>query len=289
MIFSSFMHCVAFLSMQLTVKFFFSFHHRLICAERAILSKRNQIFDHFNFDMFERSYISNVFSVDDQTTFLKKKTRFDHIVKFRSVSTRRIFDFSQKLSFDRTINLLNNFKFNDFHRHLCELKAQNVFVEKIQIANRQFRIHRQKSKRTAAEKWKKNWLDNWYQRTIQFEKIVFHDSLIKNDRTQTFFRIMLERTQLIKTIASDAIVTKNQIMLIVQNLFSLCQKNFEIVYCSENAFIDQSCLVCYLRLSSKAFDRSNPIHYCRLKTLKKNIIDVNYCFICYCWFQNAFD
>ena len=40
--------------------------------------------------MFEREYISNDFFVDEQTVFLKKEVRIDHIAKFRNVNTRRV-------------------------------------------------------------------------------------------------------------------------------------------------------------------------------------------------------
>lgn len=111
-----------------------------------------------------------------------------------------------------------------------------------------------------------------------------HDLSIKDGRIQALFRIMLERARLAKMIASDAVVTKDQTLLAVQDLLSLCQRDFEVVYRPEDAPIDELCSVCHLQLSSKASDQPDHIYYCRLKALKKNIIDVNYCFICYRWF-----
>jgi hypothetical protein len=102
--------------------------------------------------MFECEYISNVSSVDEQTAFLREETPIDHIAKLRSVSTRRAQDLSQKLSSKKSMNQLNDHRTRELHRSLCDLENQNVSSDTIEIANRQFRIHRKSLKRKVLEK-----------------------------------------------------------------------------------------------------------------------------------------
>ena len=239
--------------------------------------------------MFGRGYISTISSVDGQAAFLREEARFDHIAKLRSVSTRRAPGLPQKLPLNRTMSLLNDPKLNELHRRLCELKAQGATEKEINAANRQFRIHRQWSKRTALEKWKEEWLDDHYQRTIQSGGTVSHDSSSSDHRIQALFRVMSERARLAEMIASDKIVTRDQTLLAVQDLLSLCQRDFEVMYRPGDEPVDQSCPVCHTQLPSKASDRPDHIYGCRRNVLRRTWTDVNYCFLCYHWFRDALD
>lgn len=84
-------------------------------------------------------------------------------------------------------------------------------LEEIQAANRQFRIHRKWSKRTALDKWREDWLDDRYQKTIQSEGMASHDRSTDIDRVQALFRIMPERARLADMIVSNDVATRDQI------------------------------------------------------------------------------
>ena len=185
------------------------------------------------------------------------------------------------------MNLLADPQLRELHRRLCDLRAQGAPGAEIQAANRQFRIHRQWTKKAALEKWKKDWLDNRYYRTIESEGTAAHHQPVDDGRIQALFRIMPERARLAEMIASDEVATRHQTLLAVQDLLSLCRRNFEVMYRPGDEPINQSCPECRLQLPSKARDRSDHIYNCRRNALRRTSMDVNYCFSCYRWFEDA--
>lgn len=88
------------------------------------------------------------------------------------------------------MDLLNDSKTRELHRRLCNLRDQDASLEDIGMANRQFKIHRKSLKRKALEKWKEDWLDSRYQKTIQSGGTASHDKLtdIYHARACTFGR-----------------------------------------------------------------------------------------------------
>lgn len=70
----------------------------------------------------------------------------------------------------------------------------------------------------ALEKWKEDWLNDRYRKTIQSERIASFDNSTDVDRVKAIFRIMSERERLIEMIVFEKIVTKDQNLLAVQLL-----------------------------------------------------------------------
>lgn len=97
--------------------------------------------------MFGRDHIFSISFVDGQAAFLREEARSDHIAKFRSFSTRRASGLLQKLSSERTMSLLNDFKILELHGRLCDFRAEKAPSNVIKKANREFREYRQTSKR----------------------------------------------------------------------------------------------------------------------------------------------
>lgn len=258
-------------------------------SERATSAERNQILGHSSSDMFGRGYISSISSVDGQAAFLREEARTDHIAKLRSVSTRRASGLPQKLPMKRTMDLLNDSRLCELYRHLCDLRDQGAPSEEIQAANRQFRIHRKWSKRTALDKWKEDWLDDRYQKTIKSGGTASHDKSTDANRVQALFRIMPERARLADMIVSDKIVTRNQNLLAVQDLLSLCQRDFAVMYRPGDEPIDNLCPVCQTQLPKNPRDRPDHIHNCRRDALKRTSVYVQYCFLCFRWFCDVVD
>ena len=91
--------------------------------------------------------LSRILNINDSNDAVFIRMR--HIAKFRNVSIWRAFNLFQKSLMNQTMNLLNDSKISEFHRRLCDFKIQNVFMKKIQTANRQFKIHRNWFKKTA--------------------------------------------------------------------------------------------------------------------------------------------
>ena len=117
-----------------------------------------------------------------------------------------------------------------------------------------------------------------------------HDKLTNIHQIQALYRIMSKRARLTKMIVFDKLFTKDQHLLTIEDLFSLCLKNFEVMYRFENEFIDELCSICRIKFSKKAQNRSNHIHSCRRNELMKNIdqqfllnesVHVQYCFFCF--------
>lgn len=237
--------------------------------------------------MFGRAYISSISSVDGQAAFLNEDARSDHIAKLRSVSTQRAPGLPQSLPMNRTMRLFHDPTLSELHRRLTDLRAQSAPTEEIKAANRQFRIHRSRTKKAALEKWREEWLDHRYHQTIQSGGTASYDQSINDDRIQAIFRIMPERARLAEMIGLDGLATRDQTLLAVQDLLSLCRKNFEVMYLPGNEPIDQSCPECHMQLSSKARDRPDHIYYCRRNALSQSSTDVNFCFLCYRWFRDA--
>lgn len=100
---------------------------------------------------------------------------------------------------------------------------------------------------------------------------------------------MPERARLAELIASDEVATRDQTLLAVEDLLSLCRSNFEVMYRPGDEPIDQSCPECHLQLPSKPRDRPDHIYHCRRSALSRTSTDVNYCFFCYHWFRNAYE
>jgi hypothetical protein len=107
---------------------------------------------------------------------------------------------------------------------------------------------------------------------------------------------MSKRARLIEMIVFDNQITKNQNLLIVQDLLSLSRRNFEVMYRFEDELIDELCSICHVKLFKKARDRSKHIHNCRRKIMKRiasqysffnDSILIKYCFVCFRWFQNV--
>lgn len=237
--------------------------------------------------MFGRAYISNVSSVDGQAAFLREEAHTDHIAKLRSISIRRALGLPQKLPLKRTMSLLDDFKISELHQHLCDLRARSASSEEIQKANRQFRMHRNTSKKAALDTWKEDWLDERYKNTIQSGGTATSSQSIHTDRIHALFRIMPERARLADMITSDNVSTRDQHLLAVEDLLFLCQRDFEVIYRPKEEPIDKSCSICHMQLSEKARDRSEHIHCGRRSVLKSTSSYVQYCFLCFRWFQDV--
>lgn len=107
---------------------------------------------------------------------------------------------------------------------------------------------------------------------------------------------MSERARLVEIIVFDEPCTRDQHLSAVQDLLSLCQKNFEVMYRPENELINELCSVCDIQLPTKAKDRPDHIHNCRRSQMTKRIneqsllnesIQVQYCYLCFSWFQKT--
>ena len=218
---------------------------------------------------------------------MREEARSDHIAKLRSVSTRRAVDLPQKLPIDRTTNLLADPKLSELHRRLCDLRVQGAPNEEIQAANRQFRTHRLETKKIALQKWKQEWLDDRYYRTIESGGTGSDRRPVHDGRVQALFRIMPERARLAEMIASDELVTRDQTLSALQDLLSLCRRDFAVMYRPGDEPIDHFCPECHSQLPSKARDRPIHIYNCRRNALRRTSMNVYYCFFCFQWFDDV--
>jgi hypothetical protein len=119
---------------------------------------------------------------------------------------------------------------------------------------------------------------------------MLHDKLTNIHQIQAFYFILSERARLIEMIVFDKLVTKDQHLLMIEDLLSLCRNDFEVMYRFKNELIDELCSICRIKFSKKAHDRSDHIHTCRQNELMTNInqqsllsesIHVQYCFFCF--------
>ena len=66
------------------------------------------------------------------------------------------------------------------------------------------------------------WLDDQYYKTIESGGMASRRQSVNDGRVQALFRIMPERARLAEMIASDEVATRDQTLLAVQDLLSLC-------------------------------------------------------------------
>ena len=123
-----------------------------------------------------------------------------------------------------------------------------------------------------------------------------HDNLSDVHQVQALFRIMPECARLAEVIFFNELVTTDQHLLAVQNLLSLCQRDFEVVYRPGDEPISGVCPVCRIKLPQQAQDRPDHIHHYRRNELRRSIdqhslssgsAQVQYCFSCFLWFTDV--
>lgn len=116
------------------------------------------------------------------------------------------------------------------------------------------------------------------------------------NQIQALFRIMSERARLVEMINFNESCARDLKLQAVQDLLSLCNKDFKVMYCSEEESFDRKCSVCYCLLSKTTHFRFDHIHACRRREITKNIArqsnafiskNVQYCYFCFTWFEDA--
>ena len=179
----------------------------------------------------------------------------DHITKLRSVSTQRAQGLPQKLPLEKTSELLKDPKACELHRRLCDLRNDNTGPQIVEDARREFKTYRYWLNKRALEQWKEDWLKTRYQQVIQTGGKASYNKSMHTNQAQTFFRIMSERARFAEMINFNELCTKNLKLQAVQDLLSLCNKDFEMMYRSEKTFSMKNvqCVIIYLP-KSRAFD-----------------------------------
>lgn len=103
---------------------------------------------------------------------------------------------------------------------------------------------------------------------------------------------MPERARLVDMISFVNTCIRDQKLLIVKNLLSLCKRDFEVMYRLDKEFINEACSVCHDLLSELKRSRFEHIHACRRKEEAKRADEqfsneMQYCFLCFQWFADT--
>jgi hypothetical protein len=195
-------------------------------------------------------------------------------------------------------NLLNDPTATKLHRDLCQLRERGATEGAINEARRKFNIYLHELKTRALARWKEEWLEDRYEKIIQTRGRISHDRSSAIDRAQALFRVMPERARLADMMKSNEHRTRAQRLSAVQDLVSLCRRNFEVFYRPGEEPVDGACPVCQCKLSGVVKrKRSDHIHACRRKEFVKRVkggpspvsypVLVKYCFLCFEWVNGA--
>ncbi|KAF8850630.1 hypothetical protein BDZ45DRAFT_731457 [Acephala macrosclerotiorum] len=178
------------------------------------------------------------------------------------------------------------------HQKISKLRGDGAASDAIKEAERSYKNHYRWLKKQELTRWKAKWLDQRYQQIIKTRgKISCNGS--STDRAQALFRAMPERVRLANMIQSTEPRTREQRLLAVQDLHSLCTRNLDVMYLPGEEPVHGACPVCLRPLPKGKRDRAGHIHNCRRKefTAKAGAGSgkVSYCFFCFRWFSGATD
>jgi hypothetical protein len=245
----------------------------------------------------DRDYLSNITSVDVQGAFLREEPRTDHIAKLRSVSTKRAPGLPQALPAKEIDNILHDPTAIKLYQDLCQLRERGATDDNINEAQRKYRTYLHWLKTRALARWKEKWLEARYANIIQTRGRISLDRSSAIDRAQALFRIMPERARLAEMIKSNEPRTRAQRLSAVQDLLSLCTRNYEVMYRPGENPVDGGCPVCRCKLPEVKRNRSDHIHACRRKEFATRVggrqsagagsVPVQYCFLCFKWLDGG--
>jgi hypothetical protein len=193
---------------------------------------------------------------------------------------------------------LNDPTATKLHRDLCQLRERGATESAINEARRKFNTYLHGLKTRSLARWKEEWLEDRYAKIIQTRGRISCDRSSAIDRAQALFRVMPERARLADMMKSNEHRTRAQRLSAVQDLVSLCRRNFEVFYRPGEEPIDGACPVCQCKLSEVAKrNRSDHIHACRRDEFVKRVkggpspvshpVLVKYCFLCFKWVNGA--
>ncbi len=247
--------------------------------------------------MGDRDYLSSITSVDGQAAFLREKRRTDHIAKLRSVSTRRAPGLPQALPAKEMANVLTDPTATELYRDLYHLRKHGATEKTMNEALRKHRMYVHWLKTRALARWKEEWLERRYTNIIQARGRISHDRASTVDQAQALFRVLPERARLADMIKCNEHRTRAQRLSAVQDLLSLCTRNFEVMYRPGEEPVDGRCPVYQCKLPEVKCNRADHIHACRRKEFAARTVDrqsagsgpvlVEYCLLCFKWVAGA--
>lgn len=193
--------------------------------------------------------------------------------------------------------LLNDSMTIKLHQELCQLQECQVSSDTLNEAEQKYKTYHHWLKTWALARWKDEWLEDCYERIIQTYGRMSHDRSPATDRAQAVFRVMPECGHIADMIQSMKPHTQEQRLSAVQDLLSLCTRDFEVIYCPGEEAVDGACPVCQCKLPEVKRNRADHIHACHRREFKARAaakkssrfgsIAVQYCLLCFKWFDDA--
>ena len=193
--------------------------------------------------------------------------------------------------------MLNDLTATKLYRDLCQLRQRTATEKTINEAQLKYRTYVRWLKTQALARWKEEWFEERYAKIIQTRGRISQDRSLVIDRAQALFRVMPERGRLADMITSNEPRTRAQRLSAVQDILSLCTRNFEVMYRPAEEPVDGACPVCRCKLPEVKRSRADHIHACRRKENATRAVGgqsagsgsvlVEYCFLCFKWFAGA--
>jgi hypothetical protein len=214
----------------------------------------------------DREYIPSLCRVPVQDKYLRheaEKPYDEHVRKLRSVRIKRAIGLPQVLPAKEKDEVLKDRTAIKLYQELWELREQGASSSVIEEAHRKFRTYQRWSVTQALARWKEKWLDDRYQQIICTRGRISNDRTSATYRTEALFRVMPERARLAQIMKSNEPRTREQRLKVVEDLTSLCQRNFEVLYRPGEEPVNGACPVCQYRLPDKKAYRVSHIHNCR--------------------------
>ncbi|KAI9764757.1 MAG: hypothetical protein M1840_008026 [Geoglossum simile] len=199
--------------------------------------------------IFGQSYVANCSSVDGQAAFLGEAAQHDHINYFQGLRKFCEKGLPNRLPAKIEASLRQDSNLLELKNKVQQLEAdENVDPCEISMAKSKVREYFRSLKAKTLQQYKQDWVRNrrdWKVTTHGKEPA---KDVNRTDFTQSLFLVMPECGRLAKMMASDEPLIEGEIQQAMQDLYSLCVRDYTVLYRLGEEPIDGACLVKCCRL-----------------------------------------
>ena len=209
------------------------------------------MFNHTDTRVYGASYIANCSSVDAVAAFLDEPEETYHIEHLQGVSRFQETGLPCQLPAEREAAIAEDPHWLDLEREVQDMILSRADAVAISSAKRRIRLLRSQRQREALQKYQHEWVRARRDRKILSRGKDTTDVCAKTDVVRILSSIVPERGRLAKRMASDETLLPEEKLQALQDLVSLCTRDFEVFYRPEEEPIDGACPIagCGLKMS----------------------------------------
>lgn len=218
-------------------------------SERYTETERSQHITQSDPRIFGQSYVANCSSVDRQAAFLGETAEHDHIDFFQGLRRFREKGLPCNLPAEIEASLAHDPKLLELESQARQLETdEETDPCQVREAKKRVRDYRSSLKAKTFQQYQQDWVRNRRVWKIITRGKESPEDVIKTDFVQNLGLMMPERGRLAEMMATDRPLKQEEMRQAMQDLYSLCIRDFTVLYRPGEEPIDGACPVKCCRL-----------------------------------------